>query len=79
MICAGVDGNGFVVETAEVFPECVELALVGPAYLEKLTFWADLSIMLEPSVDSYPLYLAVLMLFLTAWGIKQIARVILNR
>jgi hypothetical protein len=79
MICVEVDVNGFVVESLDAFPECSQFALVGPAYLERLTFWADLSVQLEPSVDSFPLYGAVLLLFVTAWGIKQIARLILNR
>lgn len=77
--CVSIDGGGYVVAVAETFPECSEFVLTTPAHLERLTFWADLSVALEPGVDSWPLYSAVLVLFATAWGLKQIARLILNR
>jgi len=79
-LCVVVDAGGFVVEAAEVYPDCTEYALLSPEHFERLTYWADVSIALDPTgTDLYLLMSAILLVFVTAWGIKQIARLILNR
>lgn len=80
MQCVGVDTNGFLVALAETWPECSEFVVTTPAHLERLTFWADLAIELDPSGEHlYPLMLAILGVYVTAFGVKQVARLILNR
>jgi hypothetical protein len=78
--CVGIDGGGYVVAVAESFPQCSEFALVEPSHLERLTFFADLSVMLEPtSADAWGFYAATLLVFIAAFGARQLARLILNR
>jgi len=77
-ICVAIDSGGYVVEVAEAYPACSEFALLPASQISMLTFWADLSVALEPP-DAWPLYSAVLLLFAIAFGAKQIARLILNR
>lgn len=80
MICATVDGSGYVVATPEVFPACGDLMVGTVAQFERLTFWADLAIQLDPEgTDLYLLMGAILGLFVIAFGTKRIARLILNR
>lgn len=82
MICASVDqAKGYlVVEPSEIYPACTEFALVTSADMYRYTYWADLAIELDPSgTKLYPLLAAILLVFATAWGIKQVARLILNR
>lgn len=78
--CVTVDGSGFLVESLEVYPQCSELAVLEPANLQALTFWADLSAMLEPGQPgAWEFYAEVLLVFVLAWGVRQVARLILNR
>ena len=80
--CVGVDINGFLVATVETYPECSQFAVVEPAHLERLTYWADLAVAIDPTINpaqAWPLYAATLGVFATAWGIKQVIRLILNR
>jgi hypothetical protein len=81
MICAVVDQSGYVVHaTLETYPNCSELALLSPAQAERLTYWADLAIALDPAEpDLYLFMAAVLGVFVTAWGVKQVVRLVLNR
>jgi len=79
MICVEID-QGVVVASLDVAPSCTQYALATANELGRVTFWADLAIELDPSGSSlYPLMAAILLVFATAWGIKQIARIILNR
>lgn len=78
--CVNIDGAGYVVESLEVYPQCSELALLEPSNLQALTFWSDLSLMLEPGQPgAWAFYAQVLLVFIAAWGAKQVARLILNR
>jgi len=80
MQCVGVDGSGYIVALAETYPACSEFAVVTPAHLERLTYWADLSIALDPTgTDLYLLMASILTLFAIAFGVKQVARLMLNR
>ena len=78
--CVGIDGTGYVYEVAETFPQCSEFALVAPAHLERLTYWADVAIALDPAgPDLYLLMTATMMLFATALGWKILIRQVFNR
>ena len=67
-------------ESLETFPECSHFALVTPAHLERLTYWADLAIALDPSgPDLYLLMSSTLVVFTIAFGWKVLARQIFNR
>lgn len=80
-VCVTIDSSGYVVEALlETYPDCSDLALVTPQHLDRMTYWADLAIALEPGSSQFnQLALAILMAFVTAWGVKQVARLILNR
>lgn len=79
-ICAEIGAGNAILATTEVYPQCAELAVFGAADIQKITFWADLSIMLEPGQPgAWEFYAATLMVFIAAWGAKQVARLILNR
>jgi len=78
--CVVVQPNGDVSEAAEVYPQCSEFAIFEPAALQKMTYWADLSEQLEPGQPgAWEFYAATLLVFIAAWGVKQVARLILNR
>jgi len=78
--CVAIDGAGYVVEVAETFPQCTQLVIADPSYFERLTYWADLSIQLDPAgTDLYLLMSATLLVFIIAWGWKAVARQIFNR
>lgn len=79
-VCVTIDSSGYLVEALETFPACSQLAVVTPAYLERLTYWADLALALEPGSPEFnSLGVAILLAFVSAWGAKQVARLILNR
>lgn len=78
--CVATDSGGFLYVTTETYPQCAELAITDPAHLSRLTYWADLAITLDPSgTDLYALLTAILLVFVTAFGFKMVARQILNR
>jgi len=79
--CVLIDGAGYVVDAVgETYPQCSQLAIVDPAYLSQMTYWADLSVALSPSgANLYLLLTAILSVYVTAWGFKLVARQILNR
>lgn len=82
MICVQVDQvTGVLSEaTFETAPNCSQFALLSPAEFDTMTYWAQLAIELDPSGDKlYPLMTATLLVFITAFGVRQIARLILNR
>ena len=60
-LCAEIDLNGFIVESVgETFPACSEFALYSASYAERLTYWADLAIELDPAGSVfYPLLTAM--------------------
>jgi len=68
MKCVEVDLNGFVVESlAQTPPACSDFALVTAVELDKMTYWANLAIELDPVTGTafYPLLIA----FITAVGV----------
>lgn len=61
MLCVEVDGSGYVVESVgETFPGCSEYTLVTPGQFDRLTYWADLAIELDPSQSAFWLLVAAM-------------------
>ena len=77
--CVEISG-GYVVASAESFPDCSQFALVEPSHLERLTYFADLAIALDPA-DTFlwEVMGASLLVFITAFGFRVLARQLFNR
>lgn len=76
MLCAAVDQAGYIVEAiGETYPDCSQFVLVTAAQVDRLTYWADLSIALEPGGDYF---LPLLGAFLTAVGVVLGLRLVVD-
>jgi len=75
VICVEVDGSGFIVQSADLFPNCSEFALVTSAHLDRLTFWADRAIELEPSGTAFPVLVGAM---ITAVGVVLGLRLVVS-
>jgi len=75
MICVEVDGLGYVVQSADTFPDCSQFALVTSAHLDRLTYWADLAIELEPTGTVFPVLVSSM---LVAVGVVLGLRLVVN-
>jgi len=62
MLCAVVDQAGAVVQAVgEVYPACSQFVLITVAQADRLTYWADLAIMLDPAGEYFaPLVTAMI-------------------
>lgn len=77
--CVDIVG-GYLVESADSYPNCTNYAIVTPEHLDRLTYWADLAIQLDPSQpDLYLIMTATLMCFVVALGWRLLARQLFNR
>jgi len=67
MKCVEIDLNGFVVESvSQVPPSCSEFMLMTPVEFNRMTFWADLAIELDPTGATF---YTLLTAFFAACGI----------
>jgi len=75
MKCVEVDLNGFVVESlSQTPPACSDFMLATPVELDRLTFWADLAIELDPVTGTafYPLLTAVFLSVGVVLGVRMV-------
>lgn len=47
--CVEIDLNGFLVESLSQVQPCADLVLTTSSHLDRLTYWADISIALDPT------------------------------
>lgn len=73
-LCVVIDSGGAIVEAVgETSPACSQFMLITPVQADKLTYWADLAIQLDPSGDVfYPLLGAMILAFASILGLKLV-------
>lgn len=84
MICVTVEaGTGYLVQAiGESPPDCSEFVTLAVTELNRMTYWADLAIELDPSGDAFfPLVTAMLTAFGSVLGVRFVWRYLrtLNR
>ena len=73
-ICVEIDLNGFLVEsTGQTPPACTDYILTTAEHFDRLTYWADLAIELDPSGAIFPVLVAAMF---TSVGIVLGARMV---
>lgn len=58
--CVEVDLNGFLVESLSQSQPCIDLVLTTSTHLDRLTYWADLSIDLDPTGSAFAAIVAAM-------------------
>jgi hypothetical protein len=77
--CVEITVEGFVVASEAALAECPGFVLLAPAELDRMTYWADLAIALDPSEPAlWAVMGAMLTMHAVFYGLKAI-RDILRR
>ena len=66
-LCVEIDGSGYIVESiGQTPPACSEFLLTTAQHFDRLTYWADLAIELDPTGATFA---ALLGLMITSAGV----------
>ena len=68
-------------DDSSIYPECTQFYILGSEDTAgQVDFWQSVSTLLEPGQPgAWEFYAATLLVFVAAFGAKQVARLILNR
>jgi hypothetical protein len=77
VICVEIDIDGYVIANGTAIADCTDFVLMLPTDIDRLTYFADLAIALDPSEPAlWAIMGAMLLMHVTFYGLKAIRDII---